>query len=126
MKQNMVGWFEIPVSDMDRAKKFYDSVFDIEISLHDMGELVMGWFPFAEGMPGATGSLVKHKDFYFPSERHGPLVYFSSADVQIQLERVEPAGGKVLQPKKKIGEGHGYMALFLDSEGNRIALHSQK
>lgn len=126
MKQNMVGWFEIPVLDMDRAKKFYDTVFDIKISVHDMNELVMGWFPFAEGKAGATGSLVKHKDFYMPSENKGTLIYFSCEDLQIQLDRVEPAGGKVLQPKKQIGGGHGYMALFLDSEGNRIALHSQK
>ena len=126
MKQNMVNWFEIPVTDMDRAKKFYDIVFDIEISVHDMNELVMWWFPFAEGKPGATGSLVKHKDFYCPSEKDGTLIYFSSEDVQIQLDKVEPAGGKILQPKKQISEGHGYMALFLDSEGNRIALHSQR
>ena len=126
MKHNMVGWFEIPVTDMDRAKTFYDTVFDIEISVHDMGELIMGWFPFSEGKPGATGSLVMHKEFYFPSENQGTLVYFSSEDVQIQLDRVEPAGGKILQPKKQIGEGHGYMALFLDSEGNRLALHSQQ
>lgn len=125
MKQNMVGWFEIPVTDMNRAKKFYETVFDIEISVHDMNELVMGWFPFAEGKSGASGSLVKHKDFYYPSENKGTLVYFSCEDLQIQLDKVETAGGVVLQPKKEIGGGHGYMALFLDSEGNRIALHSQ-
>ena len=126
MEHNMVGWFEIPVTDMDRAKKFYDTIFDIEISVHDMNELVMGWFPFAEGKPGATGSLVKHKDFYFPSDTKGTLVYFSCEDVQIPLDRVEAAGGSVVQSKKQIGEGHGFMAIFLDSEGNRIALHSQK
>ncbi len=126
MKQNMVGWFEIPVLDMDRAKKFYDTVFDITISVHDMNELVMGWFPFAEGKAGATGSLVKHKDFYLPSDKEGTLIYFSCEDLQIQLDRVEPSGGKILQSKKQIGEGHGYMALLLDTEGNRIALHSQK
>lgn len=126
MEQNMVGWFEIPVTDMDRAKKFYDTVFEIEISVHDMNELVMGWFPFAEGKSGASGSLVKHKDFYFPSENKGTLVYFSCKDLQEQLVRVGPAGGKVIQPKKEIGPGHGFMAIFIDSEGNRVALHSQK
>ncbi len=126
MEQNMVGWFEIPVTDMERAKKFYDTVFEIEITVHDMNELVMGWFPFAEGKPGATGSLVKHKDFYSPSDNKGALVYFSCEDLQVQLDRVEPAGGTILQPKKQIGEGHGYMGLFIDSEGNRVALHSQK
>lgn len=126
MEKNMVGWFEIPVTDMDRAKKFYDSVFEIDISIHDMNELVMGWFPFAEGKPGAAGSLVKHKDFYFPSDKHGSLVYFSCDDLQVQQDRVEPAGGKVLQPKKEIAPGYGFMAVFIDTEGNRIALHSQK
>jgi len=126
MTHNMVGWFEIPVTDMERAKKFYDTVFKIEMAIHDMDELVMGWFPLAEGKSGSSGSLVKHKDFYFPSENKGTLIYFTCEDVQIQLDRVEPAGGKVLHPKKAIGEGHGFMAVFLDSEGNRIALHSNQ
>lgn len=126
MEQNMVGWFEIPVVDMDRAKKFYETVFEIEISVHDMNELVMGWFPFAEGKPGAAGSLVKHKDFYFPSETKGPLVYFSCKDVQIQMDKVEPAGGKIVHPKKEIAPGYGYMGVFLDTENNRVALHSRE
>lgn len=122
----MVGWFEIPVTDMDRAKAFYDAVFGIEISIHKMNELVMGWFPFAEGKPGATGSLVLQKDFYVPGADKGVVIYFSSDDVQIQLDRVEAAGGTVVQPKKAIGGGHGFMAVFMDTEGNRIALHSQQ
>lgn len=122
----MVGWFEIPVTDMKRAKLFYETVFNIEISVHDMNDLIMGWFPFVEGGSGASGSLVQHKDFYFPSERMGSLLYFSCENLQQQLERVEDAGGKILQPKKQISENHGYMAVFLDSEGNRLALHSQQ
>jgi predicted enzyme related to lactoylglutathione lyase len=126
MEQNMVGWFEIPVTDMDRAKKFYDAVFEIKVEIHPMNELVMGWFPFAENKPGAPGSLVKHPDWYKPSDSHGPLVYFSSEDVQIELDRVDSAGGKIIQPKTLIKEDIGYMAVFIDSEGNRIALHSRK
>ncbi len=57
MEHNLVGWFEIPVEDMDRAKKFYDTVSDIEISIHELDSLLMGWFPFAEGKTGASGSL---------------------------------------------------------------------
>ena len=121
----MIGWFEIPVTDMDRAKEFYENVFQIEISLHDFGDLIMGWFPRSEGDSTTTGSLVKHST-YTPSETMGPLLYFSSPDIQNELDRVEVAGGKILRPKTEIGGGHGFMALILDTEGNRMALHSQK
>ncbi len=120
----MVGWFEIPVADMDRAKKFYDAVFDISISLHEFGVLKMGWFPHDPEKKGATGSLVQH-EMYRPSATDGVLVYFSCKDLNVELSRVEDAGGAVLQPKTQIGEGHGFMALITDSEKNRIALHSQ-
>ena len=124
MKENLVGWFEIPATDMQRAKAFYDTVFQIEISVHDFGGLLMGWFPFAEGKAGATGSLVQHED-YIPSLTHGPVIYFSCKDVADELGRVEAAGGEILRPKTKISDEHGFMALCKDSEGNRIALHSQ-
>ncbi len=120
----MVGWFEIPVTDMERAKRFYESVFDIEISVHDLGGLIMGWFPESHH-GGASGSLVKH-EMYISSDTHGALVYFSSSDVQKELELVGSAGGTILKPRTEIGGGHGFMALIRDSEGNRIALHSQK
>ena len=122
----MVGWFEIPVADMARAIAFYEAVFDLEIQMQDLNELQMGIFPFAEGAMGAWGALVKHLDFYHPSASEGPLLYFSCRDVQVQTDRIERAGGTVLQPKKLISEGVGYMALFLDSEGNRLALHSRE
>lgn len=125
MEQNMVGWFEIPVLDMDRAKNFYDEVFQIDIQVQDFGGTLMGWFPWAEGKPGASGSLILQKDWYIPSATDGVLVYFSSEDVQQQLDRIEAAGGKILKPKTQISPDVGYMGLFLDSEGNRIALHSR-
>jgi predicted enzyme related to lactoylglutathione lyase len=121
----MVGWFEIPVSDMDRAKVFYETVFELSISVHDLGGLIMGWFPASKTPQGATGSLVMHET-YIPSETHGAVLYFSCKDVNEELSRVEAAGGSILRPKTAIGEGHGFMALLKDSEGNRIALHSQK
>ena len=120
----MVGWFEIPVTDMDRAQAFYERVFEINISIHDLGGLIMGWFPYEEGVKGISGSLVKH-EMYQPSGHAGALVYFSCQDVAIEVSRVAEAGGEVLREKTAIGEGHGYMALFKDSEGNRIGLHSQ-
>ncbi len=121
----MIGWFEIPVLDMERAKLFYDIVFNISIYIHDLGGLIMGWFPDAPGKSGASGSLVKH-GMYAPSVTDGPLIYFSCEDVNEQLSRVETAGGEILKQKTEIGNGHGFMALLKDTEGNRIALHSQQ
>lgn len=126
MEQNIVGWFEIPVTDMQRAKAFYEGVLETEIKVMDMGELTMGWFPMVPSAPGSPGALVKHAEFYFPSDSKGVLVYLSCPDVQVCLDRVKAAGGKVLQEKKQISEEYGYMGLLLDSEGNRIALHSRK
>lgn len=126
MTHNPVGWFEIPVTNMDRAVAFYEAVFQITLERHKMGELEMAWFPsFHEGV-GAMGTLIRHQEFYFPSETHGPLIYFTafSGDLAIEMDRVEQAGGTILTPKKQISPDHGYMGLFLDSEGNRIALHS--
>jgi len=125
MEQNMVSWFEIPVSDMDRAKTFYNRVFKIEIAVHDLGGTVMGWFPFAEGKAGASGSLIKN-DAYKASETHGPLIYFGSDDVSQEINRVTAAGGQVLKEKTQISPDVGYMAVFVDTEGNRIALHSRR
>ncbi len=120
---NPVNWFEIPVDDLDRAKKFYEAVLGIELSLNEMGPLQMAWFPMTEGIPGATGSLVKGEG-YSPSAS-GSLVYFTVKDLEAAMVRVSAAGGKVLLPKMSIGE-YGFIAHFQDSEGNRVALHAEK
>lgn len=119
----MVGWFEIPVSDMERAKTFYETVFQVKIDIHNFGGLLMGWFPFVEGKEGASGTLIK-QDTYIPSAE-GTLVYFMSDNVQHELDRVEGAGGKIYQPKTEISPEHGFMGAFIDTEGNRVALHSR-
>lgn len=126
MQNNVVGWFEVPVSEMERAIKFYETVFDLKLERHQMGPLDMAWFPTVEGS-GAMGSLVYNKEFYKPST-DGSLLYFTahSGDLANELSRIEKAGGKVLQPKTLITEDIGYMALFIDTEGNRLALHSRK
>lgn len=120
-----VGWFEIPVADMERAIQFYETVFETELSRNKMGDFDMAWFPWDEDAKGAGGSLVHHKDSYTPS-REGSLIYFSSEDVDNELSRIEDAGGKILRPKTEISPDVGFMALFVDTEGNRIALHSRK
>lgn len=126
MKNNVVGWFEIPVADMERAIKFYETVFSFKLERHQMGPLDMAWFPFLDA-PGSPGTLVYHKEFYKPSTE-GTLVYFTahSGDLANELAKIESAGGKVLVEKTLIAEDIGYMAVFLDTEGNRAALHSHK
>ena len=128
MKQNnVVGWFEIPVSDMDRAIRFYSKVFSIELERNKLDGLDMAWFPWDEEGLGCSGSLVYNPEYYKPSAE-GSLLYFTpkSGDLAIELDKVEAAGGQVLQKKKLISEEIGYMGLFLDTEGNRIAIHSRK
>jgi predicted enzyme related to lactoylglutathione lyase len=126
MKDNIVGWFEIPVTDMDRAIAFYETVFDLRLQRRDLGVLQMALFPAVEGR-GAAGSLVRHPDFYHPHREQGVLVYLNapSGDLARELGRVAAAGGEVLQEKKQIAPGAGYMALFVDTEGNRLAMHSR-
>jgi len=80
----MVGWFEIPVIDMDRAKAFYDAVFNIQITVQDFGGALMGLFPYAEGQSGAVGFLIR-SDTYQPSDSKGVLIYFSSIDTDSEL-----------------------------------------
>lgn len=125
MERNVVGWFEIPVEDMDRAKKFYETVLDLKLEIHDMEDMLMAWFPMLENKDGSPGALVKH-EMYEPASK-GVVVYFTahSGDLQNELGRVEEAGGKILVPKKDIGE-YGFVAMLKDTEGNTIALHSRK
>ena len=87
----------------------------------------MAWFPWEEGGTGSAGSLVHHSDYYKPSA-DGVLIYFTahSGDLSNELSKVESAGGQILAPKTMINEEYGYYALILDTEGNRVALHSRK
>ena len=111
---------------MDRAVKFYETVFDFKLQREQVGELDMAWFPFNMEAYGSAGSLVCMPDFYKPSA-DGTVVYLTanSGDLVNEMSRVEAAGGKVLMEKKQISEEHGFMGLFLDSEGNRVAMHSR-
>lgn len=126
MRNNVVGWFEIPVKNMERAIAFYENVLDLKLNRNKMGPLDMAWFPWLEDKPGSPGTLVHHPEYYKPST-DGVLVYLTahSGDLNNELSRVEAAGGKVIQAKTQISEDYGHMALIIDSEGNRIALHSR-
>jgi uncharacterized protein len=126
LKHNVVGWFEIPVVDMDRAVKFYETIFGFQLTRQNMGPLEMAWFPWIENGTGSTGSLVHHEEYYKPST-DGVLIYFTTptGDLNKDTKTIEKAGGKIIQPRTLITEEIGYMALFIDTEGNRIALHSR-
>ncbi|MBD3223188.1 MAG: VOC family protein [Caldithrix sp.] len=121
-KHNPINWFEIPVIDLQRAKSFYEYIFNIELTLNEMGQLKMAWFPMHENAPGATGTLIKAKS-YVPSQS-GTLVYFSVNDIEGTLQKIEQKEGTIINPKSSIGQ-HGFVAHFTDCEGNRVALHSK-
>ncbi len=126
VRHNVVGWFEIPVKDMNRAIRFYEAVFQFSISRMKIGISEMAMFPGVENSIGAAGALIHSPAHYKPSG-DGVLVYFTafSGDVAVELSRVETAGGTVLIPKRQISPEIGYMGVFADTEGNRIALHSR-
>jgi predicted enzyme related to lactoylglutathione lyase len=121
MKSNPVGWFEIPVTDMGRATKFYERVLNTKLTPVVMESLTMAWFPMEPGIEGASGSLIK-AETYVPSY-NGSMVYFSVDDIEGTLERVKMNGGKIIRGKSSIGE-YGFVGHFEDCEGNRVALHS--
>lgn len=118
----MIAWFEIPVSDMDRAITFYTDVLGVKIHKQDINGLQMGWFMPADEQGPPLGSLMLHESYTPGTE--GVLIYFSNPDISGTLEKVGKAGGSVFMPKTQISEEYGFMGVFIDSEGNRIALHS--
>ncbi|MCH7397279.1 VOC family protein [Belliella sp. DSM 107340] len=123
--KNPFTWLEIYVEDMERAKKFYENVFQIEmISMQtpgDFSDLEMWCFPWAEGEKNISGALCKTADF--KPGPGGTLVYFTCDDCSIEESRVQQAGGQVIQEKMPIGE-HGFCSVIIDTEGNTIGLHS--
>lgn len=120
---NAVNWFEIAVTDLERAKKFYEGVFKCEFIYMEMGDTKMYMFNGNPEAPGATGCIFQTASVKPSAE--GSTVYFATENCEDEVNRVEANGGKVLFPKTAIGE-HGFISQVMDTEGNRIGIHSEK
>ena len=125
MQNNPVGWFEIYVQDMNRAKAFYEAVFELTLSELNTGDDSMQMLSFPGEMDryGAVGALVQMADC--PSGGSGTLIYFSCEDCAIEAARAAKLGGQLFREKFSIGE-HGHIALIVDTEGNMLGLHSMQ
>lgn len=115
-------WVEIPATNFERAKKFYETIFGIEVALVPIPRGQYGIFPLDRDAMGAGGAIVEGEG-YTPSE-NGRIVYMDrNEDLAIPLSKVEAAGGKIILPKTS-NAGFGFIAQFTDTEGNRMGLHS--
>ncbi len=123
MKHNPVGWFEIYVDDIARAKSFYESVFQLKLEKLNSPELDMWAFPMEMERWGAGGALVKMDGC--SAGGNSTLVYFSCEDCAVEEARAAQAGGRVQRKKMSIGE-YGFISLIVDTEGNLLGLHSMQ
>lgn len=123
MKNKWSYWFEIPVLDFDRAKFFYEYIFNMEITqIFDIGTFKMGIFPGGSDV----GCAICWGGHYIPAP-DGTVVFFdANPDLKLIEDRVETVGGKIVHPKKLISPQQGYMGLFEDCEGNRLGLRSME
>jgi uncharacterized protein len=121
---NALNWFEISVSDIERARKFYGAIFATELQpVMEMMGYKMSFFPAPQDKVG--GSLVQHETVKPSME--GTTVYLNAnPSINAVMGRIEANGGKVLMPSTQISPEIGYMAVFVDSEGNKMALHANK
>lgn len=119
---HVATWFEIPVTDMQRAKNFYAKVMETSFFDEEMNGHQMAIFAAEEG---AVGGMLVHGEHYQPTQT-GTVIYLNGGnDLSDRLEKVVAQGGTVIQPKTAIHDGeHGYFAMFIDSEGNRVGLYS--
>jgi len=117
---SFISWFEIPATNFERAVQFYDQIFGMQLETNEMSGYSMAFFP-ADSLVG--GAIICGEGS-IPSQ-NGPLIYLNGGDdLNEVLLKVEEAGGKVILSKQKINDENGYFALFIDSEGNKMALHS--
>ncbi len=120
---NPVGWFDLYVADLNRAKKFYETVFSITLADANIEWGRQSFFPFNPEGINITGALVEKPDF--KPDGNNTLIYFEVDDMITIEQRIENAGGKVIQPKLSIGD-FGFISIFIDTEGNTVGLHSRK
>ena len=121
-KSNALNWFEIPVTDIARAKKFYEEIFSIKMDEMEMMGMKMAYFP--ADMMGKVGGGIAESPYHKPS-MDGTKVYLNAnPDLDVVLGKVAAAGGQVLNPKMKISDDIGHMGAFMDTEGNAVSLHS--
>ena len=120
---NAINWFEISVSDIARATKFYEAIFDTKLEQAEMMGMKMAMFP-SENMNGKVSGALVESQMHKPSADGAKIYFNGNPDMGIALGKVEAAGGKVTMPKTKISDEIGYMGFFIDSEGNAVALHS--
>jgi predicted enzyme related to lactoylglutathione lyase len=119
--KNHISIFEIPATDFSRAVNFYQTILDISIQEIDMGGVLMGLFPGGDN--SISGSVIKGSD-YKPSA-DGVIIYLNGGEnLQVVLDRVEATNGKIILPKTQISPESGFYALFIDTEGNKLGLHS--
>jgi predicted enzyme related to lactoylglutathione lyase len=122
---NALNWFEIPVDEIERAQDFYEGIFDMEMApLQEMQGMKMVGFPI-DMASGKIGGALVESDFHIPSDE-GAIIYLNAnPDIQTIIDRVEDLGGEVVMPRTQITPEIGFMAFFIDSEGNRVGLHAQ-
>ena len=125
--RNTMYWVEIPAKNFERAKKFYETIFGVDMHLVPMPRGKYAIFPLDMDGKGAGGAIVEGSGYEPASADKGPIIYLDREEaLEIPLSKVEAAGGKVLLPKTKNGANgeFGFIAHFIDSEGNRMGLHS--
>jgi predicted enzyme related to lactoylglutathione lyase len=124
-KENTLNWFEISVADITRATKFYETIFGIKMPQQEMMGMKMAFFP-SEDMNGKVSGGLVQGPMHKPSADGAKIYLNGNPDLSNALAKIEAAGGKVVMPKTKISDEIGHMAFFIDSEGNNVALHSNK
>lgn len=123
--KRLVAFFEIPAADFSRAVKFYETALGVAMTAHDCGSEKMAFFPEEQGV--FPGAISWSSEFSFTPSEQGVLVSLSCEDMNSTLSLVKANGGKIITPKTKIeAEGRGYFSIFIDSEGNRLSLYSDK
>lgn len=122
--KNAINWFEIPAKDFERAKSFYEVIFDAKLETMSMEEMGMTMAFFPADWENGVGGGIAFGPGYEPSDK-GTIVYLNVGDdLSTSLAKVESAGGKIILPKTSLGP-NGFMAQFIDTEGNRVAFHSR-